>query len=443
MNTIQSGMLIALGFLAASLIGLLVVPALWSRAVRLTTRRITQTVPLTAMEIEADRDKVRAEYAIKMHKLESLVEQVKLSGARQQIEINRRDARVNVLEAELEQLTAAYEEAQNARRVLEQTIAERLPRVEGRLSEAQKLLGAREREIGELTATSRRQVHTLSDVARHHQDHLAELDQIAKALGERAPGDEGKRRERDVGLRKAFDGLRAKFRTGADQFLRVQPSGGSSDVRPERVASLNEGRGDGLRGELVEAPLADGERAIFERQIRQLRARADQHVAEMARLKAELAAASESGAGGARGRGSRQALAAKVAELDAERTTQSDTIEGLRDEVMELRGRVSLSESVHIGAVVEPDAQLGATGLGGRLTLAERVQQAQSEHDGVTGVEAGSSQSRLAELNAEGPPRAGEAAPEIVPIAETKPQSAPKPRVRLADRIANLSRSSG
>jgi len=107
--TIQSGMLIALGFLAAVLLGLLIAPALWRRAVRLTTRRIKTTMPLSEMEIEADRDRIRAEYAIKMHKLEMLVEQVKLTGARQQIEINRRDARVNMLEADLEQLRAGYE----------------------------------------------------------------------------------------------------------------------------------------------------------------------------------------------------------------------------------------------------------------------------------------------------------------------------------------------
>ena len=96
--TIQTGMLVALGFLAASLLALLVAPAFWSRAVRLTTRRIKETMPLTDVEIRADKDRIRAEYAIKVHKLESQVEQVRLAGARQQIEINRRDASINELE---------------------------------------------------------------------------------------------------------------------------------------------------------------------------------------------------------------------------------------------------------------------------------------------------------------------------------------------------------
>ncbi len=163
MSTIQSGMLIALGFLAASLIGLLLLPAFWSRAVRLTTRRMRDTMPLTELEIAADRDKIRAEYAIKMHKLETLVEQVRLAGARQQIDINRRDARINVLEAEQERLGSLLEEAQNARRVLEQTITERLPKVEGRLTEAKKVLHARDREIAELARKVEAQAAALAE----------------------------------------------------------------------------------------------------------------------------------------------------------------------------------------------------------------------------------------------------------------------------------------
>ena len=43
MISVQSAMLVALGFLAASLLGLLIGSALWSRAVRLTTLRLKQT----------------------------------------------------------------------------------------------------------------------------------------------------------------------------------------------------------------------------------------------------------------------------------------------------------------------------------------------------------------------------------------------------------------
>ena len=147
MISIQSAMLMALGFLAASLLGLLVASAFWSRAVRLTTARIKQSVPVSEPEIRADRDRLRAEYAIKVHKLEMQLEQAKLERARQLIDLNRRDASISTLETDAMQLKADLEENQNARRVLEQTVTDRLPRVEARLAEAKRLLFNRDREI--------------------------------------------------------------------------------------------------------------------------------------------------------------------------------------------------------------------------------------------------------------------------------------------------------
>ena len=97
MISIQSGMLVTLGFLAASLLGLFVASAFWSRAVRLTTARIKQSMPVSEPEIRADRDRLRAEYAIRVHKLEMQLDQAKLERARQLIDINRRDARCDAL----------------------------------------------------------------------------------------------------------------------------------------------------------------------------------------------------------------------------------------------------------------------------------------------------------------------------------------------------------
>ena len=82
MISIQSAMLVALGFLAASLVALVIAPAFWARAVRLTSNRIKDAMPLSEIEIRADKDRIRAEYAIKVHKLESLVDQVRLTGRR-------------------------------------------------------------------------------------------------------------------------------------------------------------------------------------------------------------------------------------------------------------------------------------------------------------------------------------------------------------------------
>ncbi len=78
MISVQSGMLLALGFLIASLLGLLIASAFWSRAVRLNTKRLKDSMPVSEPEIRSDRDKLRAEYAIKVHKLATQLEQAKL-----------------------------------------------------------------------------------------------------------------------------------------------------------------------------------------------------------------------------------------------------------------------------------------------------------------------------------------------------------------------------
>ena len=67
-------------------------------------------------ELEIPRDRLRAEYAIRVHKLETQVEQAKLSTARQTIDLSKRDARIGELSVELAALKQSFEENANARR---------------------------------------------------------------------------------------------------------------------------------------------------------------------------------------------------------------------------------------------------------------------------------------------------------------------------------------
>ncbi len=67
-------MVFALGFLAASLCALLLLPAVNARAARLARRRTEAMLPLSATEIAAERDFLRAEFAVRQRRLERLVE---------------------------------------------------------------------------------------------------------------------------------------------------------------------------------------------------------------------------------------------------------------------------------------------------------------------------------------------------------------------------------
>ena len=158
MITIEMVMLAALGFLTAALLALFIAPLYRRRVARLTTDMLKRSMPLTEAEIRADKDRLRAESAIRIHKLESKVEEAAEASARQMVELNRRDATISELEGEVSRQRTALEEHENARRVLEQTIMDRLPKVEHRLAEARKLLFQRDREIVSLTPVEREAV---------------------------------------------------------------------------------------------------------------------------------------------------------------------------------------------------------------------------------------------------------------------------------------------
>ncbi|AWN34532.1 hypothetical protein [Methylobacterium radiodurans] len=74
---IETLMIFALGFLAASLGGLLLLPVLNARAARLARRRAEALVPLAPAEIAAERDFLRARFAVQQRRMERTVETVR------------------------------------------------------------------------------------------------------------------------------------------------------------------------------------------------------------------------------------------------------------------------------------------------------------------------------------------------------------------------------
>ena len=147
MITVYNVMLVTLGALLAALALLFLMPAYRRRIERFTLEQIKRSLPITENEIRADKDRLRAEFALEVHKLESRLDEAAVTAARQAVEVNRRDARITELEQLLETRKTDVEEHQNARRVLEQTILDRLPKVESRLAEARRMLLQRDGEI--------------------------------------------------------------------------------------------------------------------------------------------------------------------------------------------------------------------------------------------------------------------------------------------------------
>jgi chromosome segregation ATPase len=101
---IESAMYFSMGFFLASLGALVVVPLVYSRAVRLTTRRLEATIPSSNAEVLADKDLLRAEFAMSTRRLETILEQLRAKSASQLVELGRKSDAVNRLKIELDAL---------------------------------------------------------------------------------------------------------------------------------------------------------------------------------------------------------------------------------------------------------------------------------------------------------------------------------------------------
>ena len=103
---IEPIMYFGIGFLFAALIGLVIVPLVHSRAVRLTMRRLEAATPLSMAEIQADKDQLRAEFAMSTRRLEMSVEQLKGKTTSQLAELGKKGDAINRLKIELGEKTA-------------------------------------------------------------------------------------------------------------------------------------------------------------------------------------------------------------------------------------------------------------------------------------------------------------------------------------------------
>jgi chromosome segregation ATPase len=104
---IEPVMYFGIGFLVAALLGLLFVPLVHNRAVRLTMRRLEAATPLSIAEIRADKDQLRAEFAMSTRRLEMSVEHMKAKTTTQLAELGKKTDAINQLKRDLGEKTAA------------------------------------------------------------------------------------------------------------------------------------------------------------------------------------------------------------------------------------------------------------------------------------------------------------------------------------------------
>jgi chromosome segregation ATPase len=179
MSQIETIMLVALGFAVAALIALFLGRFAWVFALRLGKKRMQRAAPSTIAELQADRDRLRAEYAMLSRKLELRMNDLKIKLAEQMAEVSRnrnridhlisevrsRDAQLAQRDAELQglrmQLTPLETEL-SARTATVQNLKEQL---RGRDEEINKLSQTLEKLRSEISERNRQIATIKKDVA--------------------------------------------------------------------------------------------------------------------------------------------------------------------------------------------------------------------------------------------------------------------------------------
>jgi len=193
---IEPIMYFGIGFLVAALIGLVVVPLVHGRAVRLTMRRLEAATPLSMAEIQADKDQLRAEFAMSTRRLEMSVEQLKTKTTSQLAELGKKGDAINRLKMELGEKTAT------------------IFALEARDKALRDQLRATEEEVASKTGI-------MHDAERSLSDKEAELAKVVGALDERSTLADSQRIEL-VSLKTQVEALKQRLSDAGNEVKAVE-----------------------------------------------------------------------------------------------------------------------------------------------------------------------------------------------------------------------------
>src|SRR5216684_4089624 len=344
---IEPIMYVGLGFLAACLIALAIIPFVHARAVRLTLRRLEAATPLSMAEIQADKDQLRAEFAMSTRRLEMSVDQLKTKTTTQLAELGKKTDTINRLKIDLGENTAA------------------IFALEARDKALKDQLHATEEELSTKTGT-------LREVERVLADKEAELVGIGAELEDRSVLFDSQSVE-VVALRTQVDALKG-------QILGLQKGGRDTEDRLARERLDSEAARKietDLRQELTTTDRRHGEafdalkteKSLIETQLD--RAREDR-----AKLQRELAAMKrEAEAAWAAERVENALLRERINDVAAEVVRLTSVLEGSGSAI----DAILAEESVRLhgnGAGKQQAASVG--GEGGKGSLADRIRALQA-----------------------------------------------------------------
>jgi chromosome segregation ATPase len=184
---IEPIMYLAIGFLVSMLFGLMIVPLVHNRAVRLTTRRLEAATPLSMAEIQADKDQLRAEFAMSARRLEMSVDQLRSKTTSQLAELGKKSDAINRMKIELGEKNATIFGLE----AREKAVKEQLRATEEEFAAKTEMLRNAEKALTDKQGELAKINHELSDrsmMADSRQVELvavrAQIDELKNRVGD-------------------------------------------------------------------------------------------------------------------------------------------------------------------------------------------------------------------------------------------------------------------
>ncbi|MBR1215824.1 hypothetical protein [Bradyrhizobium sp. JYMT SZCCT0180] len=177
---IEPIMYLAIGFLVSMLFGLMIVPLVHNRAVRLTTRRLEAATPLSMAEIQADKDQLRAEFAMSARRLEMSVDQLKNKTTSQLAELGKKSDAINRMKIELGEKNATIFGLE----AREKAVKEQLRATEEEFSAKTEMLRGAEKALTDKQGELAKINHELSDRSMVADSRQVELVAVRTQIEE-------------------------------------------------------------------------------------------------------------------------------------------------------------------------------------------------------------------------------------------------------------------
>lgn len=174
-------MTFALGFLIASAIALTLAAPLWRRAASVTEKRLRASSPVSLDDINADKDRMRAEFAMSARKLEMSVENLRKKAETRLAELDRRERQVAALKEEIEEKSGSETRQSEEIAVFRQRLAD----AESGLKRRDEELAELRARLGEAQNVLARQAVAIREANSLVEGHRSDIDVLTRGVDSR------------------------------------------------------------------------------------------------------------------------------------------------------------------------------------------------------------------------------------------------------------------